>query len=98
MAADSRWLLAKPFEQGRVKVSEYQKQIEEIYRRHGTQSFGSWGAADVHHRYSEKVPPKSRRHCLCGCKKRATHIGMANGVGLVTGCEWRVAKWVRDGQ
>src|ERR1700743_92587 len=41
------------------------------------------------------VPPKSRRRCHCGCKKRATHRGCGNGVTLVTGCQLYIRRWVR---
>jgi len=39
--------------------------------------------------------PRSRRRCPC-CKRRATHIGLGNGVALISGCEWRVRKWCKD--
>lgn len=60
-------------------------------------SFGKYGSATGHKRYMEPIDSKSRRRCTCGCKKRSTHIGMANGVGLTTGCELSVRRWVRDG-
>lgn len=42
------------------------------------------------------VPPRSRRRCNCGCNRRATHLGRANGVGMLTGCQLSVARWVRS--
>jgi hypothetical protein len=42
------------------------------------------------------VDSRSRRRCPC-CKKRATHVGGSGGVGLMSGCELRVRRWVRDG-
>ncbi len=75
---------------------ERMRQIEEIYRRNGTDSFGQWGSVDHHTLYTEPVEPRSRRRCCCGCKRRATHRGMANGLAMMAGCEWSVAKWIRD--
>lgn len=70
--------------------------LEERYRRHGTAEWGQRGSAVDHHRYSQSVDPRSRRRCGCGCKRRATHLGMANGICLMTACELAVARWVRD--
>jgi hypothetical protein len=59
-----------------------------------------WGrAASIRDtRYSEAYPKgyRSRRMCRCGCGKRATHMGMAKGVALYSGCDLTVARWVRD--
>jgi len=44
-----------------------------------------------------KAPSKSRTRCYCGCKTRATHIGLGDGVALTMGCEFHVRVWVRDG-
>lgn len=55
-----------------------------------------WGHALLHTRYSQPVPSRLRRRCHCGCKTRATHSGMANGICLYEGCELSVARWVRD--
>ena len=67
----------------------------------GTDSWGTWGSAEHHGRYSEPlsnfIKDKRRlRKCHCGCGRKATHLGMANGVGLSEGCEFSVAKWVRN--
>lgn len=43
------------------------------------------------------VGPKSRRRCHCGCKGRATHRGLGDGLCLTTGCELFIRRWVRDG-
>ena len=48
-------------------------------------------------RYYQLVASTSRRRCDCGCQKRATHLGMANGVCLMIGCELYVRRWIRDG-
>ncbi len=39
----------------------------------------------------------SRRRCHCGCKGRASHIGLGDGVALMSGCNFYVRRWVRDG-
>lgn len=62
----------------------------------GTVGWGQHGSAVDHVRYMKEVSPKSRRRCHC-CKKRATHLGMANGVALATGCEKDIKKWVDGG-
>lgn len=61
----------------------------------GTAGWGRVGSAGEHTRYLQ--PIKSRRKCYCGCNGRKTHAGMANGVALMSGCELRVRRWVRDG-
>lgn len=66
--------------------------------RGGTAGWGQHGSAAEHVRYAEPVWSTSRRRCACGCKKRATHVGMANGLALLRGCELRIRRWVRDGR
>lgn len=63
---------------------------------------GGWGYvadANKHTRYAVTLPPKSRMRCrLCPCRRRATHYGAANGLGMTTGgCELAVRRWVREG-
>ncbi|HEY5819233.1 MAG TPA: hypothetical protein VIU14_12700 [Mesorhizobium sp.] len=41
--------------------------------------------------------PWSRLVCRCGCDRRATHLGLADGFGMMSGCELTVRRWVRDG-
>lgn len=60
-------------------------------------NFGKYGSATEHLRYIEPTDSRSRRRCHCGCKKRATYRGMANGVCLAIGCELYIRRWVRDG-
>lgn len=64
----------------------------------GTDGWGHVASAVEHVRYSQPVRPSSRRRCHCGCKRRATHMGMANGLGLTTGCELAIARWVKTGR
>ena len=63
----------------------------------GTAGWGQVASAVDHVRYAQPVRPTSRRQCHCGCGKRATHIGMANGCGLTRGCELAVQRWIKTG-
>lgn len=42
------------------------------------------------------VPPRMRRRCHCGCKRRATHTGYANNIAMTHGCELFVRRWVKS--
>lgn len=57
---------------------------------------GAVGSADMVRTFREDR--RTRRRCNCGCKTRASHIGLGDGVALVTGCEWKVRKWCQDPQ
>jgi hypothetical protein len=62
--------------------------------------WGQVGSASDHQRYAKKNVGSDRRRCpFCpkATRKRNTHVGMANGVALVSGCQWHVAQWVRHG-
>ncbi len=63
----------------------------------GTTNWGTVGSAADHVRYAEPLPKTSRKRCFCGCGQRKTHIGMANGVGLVSACEMGIYRWVKTG-
>jgi len=63
--------------------------------RGGTNRWGQWGSQDDHVRYAEPMESRSRRRCSCGCKRRATHKGMANGVCLRSGCDLSIRRWVK---
>lgn len=55
------------------------------------------GSAIHHQRYMEPVEKtRNRRMCPCGCRRKVTHRGMANGVCLMSGCELFVRRWVKD--
>lgn len=45
---------------------------------------------------SMKKRPNKRSKCYCGCNGRATHIGLGDGAGMMSGCELSVRRWVRD--
>lgn len=64
----------------------------------GTSAWGVVGSTTEHVRYSVPLPKiKARRQCGCGCEGKATHVGMANGLGLTRGCQLSMARWVRTG-
>lgn len=67
--------------------------------RGGTAEWGERASCFEHVRYCEPIPRdhwKRRRMCRCGCRKRETHSGKANGIALMSGCELEVRRWVRD--
>ena len=41
--------------------------------------------------------PWSLVRCRCGCDRRASHLGLADGLCMMSGCELTVRRWVRDG-
>lgn len=55
----------------------------------------TYANADLHTRTFTTVDSKSRKRCSCGCGKRATHIGLANGVAMMSGCEMKVRRWAK---
>lgn len=63
----------------------------------GTEAWGQ-AASIKDTRYAEAYPKgyRRRRMCRCGCGKRSTHMGMAKGITLFSGCELSVRRWVRD--
>ncbi len=42
------------------------------------------------------APSSSRRRCHCGCRRRATHVGQANGITMMMGCELSARRWMRS--
>jgi hypothetical protein len=58
------------------------------------QGWGVWADSSIHERYAMDAPNK-RRRCSCGCGGPITHIGCCNGLAMMSGCEWRVRKWVQ---
>ncbi len=62
----------------------------------GMDGWARWGSASDHVRYAEAIgKTRNWRKCPCGCTRRSTHRGMANGMCLMHGCELRVARWVK---
>lgn len=59
----------------------------------GQTGWGQHGSALAHQRYAMPVSRRSRRRCPC-CDQRATHVGCANGLALMSGCELAVRRWV----
>ena len=47
---------------------------------------------------SFKKRDNKRSKCYCGCNGRATHMGLGDGAGMMSGCELTVRRWVRDGK
>lgn len=66
--------------------------------RGGHAEWGRRGSSIDHIRYAQPIRATSRRRCHCGCKRRASHLGMANGVALMSGCELSVMRWVKEGR
>lgn len=62
----------------------------------GTGEWTRFGSVDGSHSMTPR-PTGSRRRCDCGCKSRATHFGLSDGLVMMSGCELRVRRWVRDG-
>lgn len=59
-------------------------------------TWGQWASATEHRRYM--MPVQTRQRCWCGCKRRATHTGFANGMALTAPlCELAVRRWVKTG-
>ena len=66
--------------------------------RGGVAGWGVFGSASEHVRFIEPISKsKARRRCSCGCGGRATHLGVANGCALVSGCELSIHRWVKTG-
>lgn len=83
-----------------VTINELSPAALKAAMQGGSDAWGQWGSAIDHVRYSEPFPKgyRRRRNCACGCKKRSTHMGRANGMTLMSGCELRVARWVKQGR
>ncbi len=79
-------------------LNELSPQALSAAMRGGMQAWGQWGSSVDHIRYAEPISGRRRRMCHCGCRKRSTHRGAANGITLMTGCELHVRRWVRDGR
>jgi len=47
---------------------------------------------------SMKKRVNKRSRCGCGCNLAATHMGLGDGAGMMSGCELTVRRWVRDGK
>lgn len=59
----------------------------------------SWGSATCHQRVMATASNRRRKCRRCeesDQRHAATHVGTANGVALMSGCEWSVRRWVAD--
>lgn len=64
--------------------------------RSGTQEWGRRASIFEHAMYIESVENR-RFKCRCGCGKRATHRGMANGICMTAwGCELSIRRSVKQ--
>lgn len=81
-----------------VKLNDLSPAELSAAMRGGVDGWGQHGSALEHVRYSMPIDKSDRRRrkCHCGCGKRETHRGFANGVCLMSGCEMRVARWVAN--
>lgn len=61
----------------------------------GVEEWGQRASVFDHYLYVEPIDSRSRRRCHCGCNKRATHRGMANGICLSQGCELSMMRWAK---
>ena len=64
-------------------------------------SRGEWAQTanvNIDHRYLKPYPRMRRRCGLDGCRVRATHVGMCNGLGMTYGCEWHMRVWAKERQ
>ncbi|OQX14583.1 MAG: hypothetical protein BWK73_09315 [Thiothrix lacustris] len=67
--------------------------------RGGTDGWGEIANSHTHIRYIELVSPRSRKHCLCGCRQRGTHRGFCNGLALTRPrCHLSAMRWVKTGE
>jgi len=78
-----------------IDLNKLSKNARSAAMRGGTSGWGQYGS-DTQIRYMEEI--KTRKRCRCGCGGRKTHVGMANGVGLMSGCEFSVRRWVKEGE
>ncbi|WP_188036015.1 hypothetical protein [Pseudomonas sp. EZ-C24] len=68
--------------------------------RGGVAGWGQVGGQPGQIRYMELRKERSGRQpkCAYGCETNKTHLGFANGVCLISGCEMRIRRWVKAGQ
>lgn len=79
-----------------MDIGKLPKAARSAAMRGGTDGWGQIGSAAEYVRYALPTEPRSRRRCTCGCKRRATHKGMVNGVCLRGGCELSIRRWVKN--
>ena len=53
-------------------------------------------STNLREREMRRKPVGYRRKCRCSCGRWATHVGTANGVTVMHGCEQSVRRWIRD--
>jgi len=67
--------------------------------RGGMEGWGLIGGQPGHIRYMEvrMKRPGRQPKCSCGCETNKTHLGLANGVCLTSGCEMKIRRWIKEG-
>lgn len=87
------------FDDAPLDMNKLSRPALEAAMKGGTAAWGRMGSASTNVRYCEPKPrkPGGQSKCHCGCGGPKTHLGMANGVCLMSGCEMRVRRWVREG-
>lgn len=79
-----------------VDLNDLSKAALSAAMRGGLDGWGALAMEDRHVRYQEPVNPKSRKMCRCGCNRRATKMGMCNGIALRVGCDFSILRWVKE--
>lgn len=57
----------------------------------------TWGSV-AHHELTVQPALNRRKRCrTCSRPRRAaTHVGCANGIATMSGCEWHAYQWLRE--
>jgi len=81
-----------------MRISELKGAELSAAMRGGAEGWGEVANASSMVRYMQKIEGDKRRlnKCRCGCGQKATYIGKCNGLGLMSGCELRVRRWVKS--
>lgn len=80
-----------------MKLTDLKQAALSAAMRGGTDGWGEVASSVSHVRYIQAIEGrKGRRKCYCGCGTRSTHLGMANGICLESGCEFSMRQWVKD--
>lgn len=70
---------------GKARARRHREREREAAKRALTSGRASTSATGV----------ATRRRCPC-CGGPTTHVGTDAGIALISGCQWRVARWVRE--
>lgn len=80
-------------------LNEMSQAARSAAMRGGMDGWGQVGGQPGQIRYMElrKKRPGRPPKCACGCETAKTHLGFANGICLISGCEMRIRRWVKEG-